>query len=133
VSQQLSEKTGQEHKEHLVRDVMKQDLGMKYAKIKTVSLHSNSVINLVLRQRFAIHLIQAMALTRRVINIDETWLGMGDFRRMKWQAPGTNNSVPAYQMAPRVSMFTALDTLGNVYVSLAQSNSNESMMSLNLQ
>ena len=36
-------------------------------------------------------------------------------------------------MAPRVSMFTAIDTLGNVYVSLSQSNSNEPMMSLYLQ
>ena len=36
-------------------------------------------------------------------------------------------------MAPRVSMFTALDTLGNVYLSLSQSNSNEPMMSLYLQ
>ena len=33
-------------------------------------------------------------------------------------------------MTPRVSMLTAVDTLGNCYVALAQSNSNESMMSL---
>ena len=52
---------------------------------------------------------------------------------MKWQTPGDNNSVPAFQMAPRVSMFTAVDTLGNVFVSLSQSNSNEPMMSLYLQ
>ena len=36
-------------------------------------------------------------------------------------------------MAPRVSMFVACDTLGNVYLSLTQSNSNEQMMSLYLQ
>jgi hypothetical protein len=32
-----------------VRDVMREELGMRYRKIKTVSLHSNSEKNLVLR------------------------------------------------------------------------------------
>ena len=36
-------------------------------------------------------------------------------------------------MAPRVSMFTAVDTLGNTYVSLSQSNTNEQMFSLYIQ
>jgi len=52
---------------------------------------------------------------------------------MKWQAPGTNNSVPAFQMAPRITMMTACDSIGNVYLSLTQSNSNESMFSIFLQ
>jgi hypothetical protein len=33
-------------------------------------------------------------------------------------------------MTPRVSMLTAVDSLGNLYIALAQSNSNQSMMSL---
>ena len=55
---------------------------------------------------------------------------MQDWRRRKWQAPGSKNSVGAFQMTPRVSMLTAVDTLGNVYIALAQSNSNQSMMAL---
>ena len=35
--------------EQLVRSVLKEELGMRYRKIKTVSLHSNSEKNLVLR------------------------------------------------------------------------------------
>ena len=35
--------------EKLVRSVMKEELGMRYRRIKTVSLHSNSEKNLVLR------------------------------------------------------------------------------------
>ena len=58
---------------------------------------------------------------------------MSNFRRFKWQYPGRNNSVAAFQLAPRVSMFTACDTLGNVYVSLSQSNTNEQMFSLYIQ
>ena len=36
-------------------------------------------------------------------------------------------------MAPRVSMFVGVDTLGNVYLSLTQSNSNREVMSIFLQ
>ena len=70
--------------EKLVRSVMKDELGMRFRKIKTVSLHSNSEKNIVLRQRWA---IEFLALTRKkkiFLNIDETWIGMSDFRRMKW-------------------------------------------------
>ena len=55
---------------------------------------------------------------------------MSDFRRRKWQTKNSKNSVAAFQLTPRVSMLTAVDTLGNSYIALAQSNSNESMMSL---
>ena len=41
----------------MVRSVMREDLGMKYRKIKTVSLHSNSEKNLVLRQRWALEFL----------------------------------------------------------------------------
>ena len=47
-----------------VRDVMKLELGMRYRKIKIVSLHSNSEKNLVLRQRWAVEFL-AQARKRR--------------------------------------------------------------------
>ena len=63
---------------------MKRELAMSYNKIKKVSLHANSNTNLVLRQRCAMVLIALLKSKKRLINIDETWLGMSDFRRMKW-------------------------------------------------
>jgi len=54
----------------------------------------------------------------RIINIDETWLGMEDFRRMKWQLPGTTNSVPMKDWSPRISMILAFDSYGESYVAL---------------
>ena len=53
---------------------------------------------------------------------------MSDFRRMKWRVKGTTNSVPSMQVLPRISMIVGLDTLGNVYLSLTQSNSNSQVM-----
>ena len=103
---------------------------MAYRKIKTVSLHSNSEKNLVLRQRWALEFLALGRKRKVVLNVDETWLGMSDFRRRKWQAPGTTNSVAKLEVAPRITMILGLDTLGNVYVALAQANSNSQMMEL---
>ena len=50
---------------------------------------------------------------------------MSDFRRRKWQVKGSTNSVPAFSMAPRVSMIAATDSLGNIYFSLLQSNNDQ--------
>ena len=67
---------------------------MSYKKIKEVSTHINSDRNLILRQQFAIKFIELFSSNKHIINIDETWLGMSDFRRMKWSVKGNNNSVP---------------------------------------
>ena len=98
---------------------MKQELGMSYRKIKIVSLHSNSEKNLVLRQRWSLEFLAQARKKKTFINIDETWLGMSDFRRMKWQVPGTTNSVAKLEIAPRITMILALDTKRNVYLALA--------------
>ena len=108
-------------------------MGLRYRKVKHIANTANSTTGKIVRQQWAIQFIEKYHKDRIYLNLDETWLGMSDFRRMKWQAPGSNNSVPAFQMAPRVTMLTACDTLGNVYVSLTQSNSNESMFSIFIQ
>ena len=100
------------------------DKGMKYRKIKHIPIGANTNRNLILRQQWVIACLKKDHKNRVYLNVDETWLGMCDFRRMKWQAPGTTNSISALQMAPRVTMFAAVDSLGNIYFSLSQSNSN---------
>ena len=55
---------------------------------------------------------------------------MSDFRRMHWRPAGGNYSVRSKNIAPRISMITGVDKLGNVYLSLTQYNSNKSMMGL---
>ena len=46
-----------EAKLSLISSVMKEDLGMKYKRIKSISNEGNSPKNLVLRQQFALKLI----------------------------------------------------------------------------
>ena len=117
-------------KPHEVRKIMKDTLGMSYRKIKFMSIHTNSEKNLVLRQRFAIEFLELMKKGKRIINIDETWLGQTDFRKMKWRVKGTTNPVGMVQMVPRISMIVGLDTDGKVYLSLLQSNSNAKVMDI---
>ena len=67
---------------------------------------------------------------KRIINIDETWLGMSDFRRMKWKPYDKSNTIGKKMITPRISMITGLDTNGSIYLSLLQSNSNSEMIEL---
>jgi hypothetical protein len=105
-------------------------LDLAYKKVKHISINSNSEKSLVLRQRWALAYIELDHKAKNVINIDETWLNMSDFRRMHWRPRRTNYSLKVKQLAPRISMITGVDKLGNIYLSLTQSNSNKSMMGL---
>ena len=49
VKKRLKEEKQIEYKEHLIRDVMRRDLGMKYKKVKPVAIQANSARNLILR------------------------------------------------------------------------------------
>ena len=71
-----------------------------------------------MRQQFAQAFLKLDLKEKRIINIDETWLGMSDFRRMKWQYRGKPNSVAKKQIQPRISMIVGLDTNGTVITAL---------------
>ena len=124
VKKALEDGLGATAKEHEIRRIMRDDLNMRYRKVIPISIHGNSEKNLVLRQQFALKLIGLLHAGKTLLNIDETWLGMTDFRRRKWKAPGTTNSVAQLEMRPRVSMIMGIDSNGTVYLSLLQANSN---------
>ena len=77
---------------------MREELKMRYRKVIPVSIHGNSQKNLVLRQQFAMKMIQLLISGKTLLNVDETWLGMTDFRRRKWRSPGSTNSVAQLQL-----------------------------------
>ena len=55
---------------------------------------------------------------------------MTDFRRMKWRPKGSNNSIARKLVVPRVSMIVAMDTDGEVFLSLVQANSNAKIIEI---
>ena len=77
-----------------VHHVLKHELQMSYKKVSPVSILANSAKNLVLRQQFALKFLELLQSKKVILNIDETWLGMMDFRRMKWTPKHSTNSVP---------------------------------------
>lgn len=107
-----------EVKQREIASIMKKNLNMSYRKIQTVTLRTNSEKNLVLRQQFALKLIEVLQSGKRVIKVDQSWLGMSDFRRTKWSPKDQTGSVAKIAMLPRITMFLALDTEGEVYLSL---------------
>ena len=112
---------------------MKKDLGMRFKKVVHVSIHANSDKNLVLRQQFALKYIELLVSGFTIIDVDETWLGMADFRRRKWRAKKSTKSHAILQVHPRISMITGLGTNSDVYLSLLQSNSNSKVIELFFQ
>lgn len=70
-------------KDGVVSSVIRDELGMRYRKIKAWSIHANSAKNLLLRQQFALEFLRQWQRNKVIINVDETWLGMTDFRRKK--------------------------------------------------
>ena len=71
-----------------------------------------------------------MAEKKIVLNVDETNLNMADYRRMKWRAKDTTNSVAKMLMAPRVSMIAAIDSEGRNYLSIFHGNTNAQVMEM---
>ena len=130
VQQRVLQNAQQKDSVARIRRMMSKDLDMSYARIKNISLRGNSVNNLIMRQRFAIKMLSLTQKKTIFINMDETWLDQSDYRRMKWRPKHSTNSMPIVQLAPRISMLVALDTLGNVYLSLTQSNSNNQIMEI---
>jgi hypothetical protein len=57
-----------------------------------------------------------------IVNLDESWLGESDFRRMKWGPRKGTNSMRERVVAPRVTLIMAHDSNGELFMSLSQSN-----------
>jgi hypothetical protein len=133
VSKRVIDQDNDDTKPYLIARIMREDLGLRWRKVKDVSLNENSVKNLVLRQRFAMKLLEAVKTKTRIINIDESWLGMEDFRHQKWRVPGTTNSIAKKLWAPRISLILAIDNFGETYLTVSQSNTNSGTILLFLR
>ena len=101
---------------------------MSYRKISKLAPLSNADRCLILRQRWTMAFLGVSRSKRRVLNVDETWLGMADFRPMKWQPKSMVNSLSCPTIMPRISMIVGLDTDGRVYFSLTQANTDSDVM-----
>ena len=77
-----------------------------------------------MRQQFGLKMLDLLADGKRVLNIDETWLGQTNYQRQVWQTKRHTQSLSLAVVNPRISMIVALDTFGDLYLELHQSNTN---------
>ena len=101
---------------------------MHYVKIQNVAIFTNSSKNLVLRQRFAMEFLRLAQNKKHFLNVDESWLGQSDYRRLKWQVKGRPATLQPHQLQPRISVILGIDSEGQLYLSLVQANSNSDIM-----
>ena len=101
---------------------------MRYRVLKRVEFQGNSERCLVMRMKYAQKMLEVLAEGKRVINIDETWLPHLDFRNKKWRQRGEQNTVSYKPLGHRVNMIAAIDTEGELYLSLTQFNTDSDVM-----
>ena len=109
-----------------MRDLLK----LRYNKIVKIPVHGNSERCLVQRQQCALVFLKLVQTKRRIINIDESWVGSADYRRRSWSRKGMSNSISTKKLSPRITLIVALDSEGKIYASLLQANSDEDTMRL---
>ena len=81
-----------------------------------------------MRLRYSKVLIDELNKGTRVINIDESWLPHLNFRRRSWRKRGEANTIGKKQISYKVNVISAVDTEGNVYLSLTQFNTDSNVM-----
>ena len=65
---------------------------------------------------------------RRIINVDQSWLNGTRFIRRIWVPSDSAGTFSDKQVAPRISLISALDTDGNIWFSLTQVNTDSDVM-----
>ena len=97
---------------------MRDLVNLRYNKIVKIPVHGNSERCLVQRQQCALVFLKLVQTKRRIINIDESWVGSADYRRRSWSRKGVSNSISTKKLSPRITLIVALDSEGKIYASL---------------
>ena len=111
-----------------LRLILRRWLGLRFKKIKQLAPQTNSLKNVVCRQRYALAMLDALAGGRRVINVDESWLNTMAFKRHAWTKKGRAAARPTKELSTRASFIAAIDNRGAAYISLGTANTDAAVM-----
>ena len=101
---------------------MREDLQLFYRPLKRIAFQANSARCLILRKQYAEAMIALLLKGKRIINVDETWINIKNYRRRRWRKHGVVNSVNSRVVSPRISFIAAISTEGETYFSVTQVN-----------
>ena len=68
-----------------------------------------------------------------IVNLDESFLNDADGRHKKWRVRNQANTVTEKAIAPRLNMFSAIDTQGRSYFSITYENTDDTVFCLFMQ
>lgn len=67
-----------------------------------------------------------------MLNIDESWISDANFVWKKWNYNNKSNSIEEKSVSPRISLIGAIDTDGDVYISLIHANTDSEIFKMYL-
>jgi hypothetical protein len=114
-------------------DVLRKVFGMGYRKVKKRAFQGNSKRSLVLRQQCALRMFPILNSDTVIVNLDESFLNDADGRHKKWRVRNQANTVTEKAIAPRLNMFSAIDTQGRSYFSITYENTDDTVFCLFMQ
>jgi len=103
---------------------------LSFVKSKKLTPQANSDRSLVLRQQYALEMMNLLGAKKRVINIDETWINETSFIRRAWSERNGKGNTQLNSVSPRLSMIAAIDTEGRVWFTLSHANTDSNMIAL---
>ena len=110
--------------------ILRKEYRLGYKKVSPVPVQANSERCLVLRQQYALRVIDQLELGVRVINVDESWVNQTQYNRRSWKPSDGPTTVTLNKIKPRLSLIAALDTDGKVYFALLHANTDSDIMVL---
>ena len=93
-----------EVKSHEVKQILKGELGFSYRRARLVSVQSNSVRCRVMRQQYALKMLELLQDGKRILNVDESWLSEISFQRKVWCPKDRPSTVTRQGVSPRISL-----------------------------
>ena len=114
----------------LAAAVMRKDLGLSYVMAKKLHPAANSARCLVLRQQYAMKMLELLQAGKKVVNLDETWINESSFVRKTWAPKDGKSNAALNTVIPRISMLAALDMDGRVWFALSHAATDSNMIAL---
>ena len=120
--------TEEKLKEHQVRQVMREEVGLRYRRIVRLAPQANSRRCLIQRQQCALTFLQLCRSKRRWIALDESWLDSVRYQRRCWQRRGGGPGEKQIGISPRLILVAGVDNFGASFFTLLQANSDSETM-----
>lgn len=123
-----SRRTGAKVSLKAVSNILRKKFKFSYRRIKRVAHAGNSEKNKVLRHLYARKMLQIYSEGTHVVNIDESWVSVSDFRRHCWNRSAAINSLAEQSMGHKVNLICAVSSEGPVWLAQTQCNTDENIM-----